>query len=189
MEPFNIILACLGGFLLLLGLASAWLEDAPFSATLVALIAGIVLGPDVLGLIDASVLQSQPRLLDDLTRITLAVALAGVAMRIPRDFILRHWRPMSRLVLLSMPLMWIISTGLIFLFLDLGLLRSALIAAIITPTDPVASAAVVTGAPGIRHIRDNLRHAISLESGVNDGLAYPFVLLPLLLLTRGNADF
>jgi len=188
MEQFNLTLACLGGLIFLLGLASARLEHMAFSATLASLIAGIVLGPAVLGVFDVSVLQREPEVLEDLARITLAVALAGVAMRIPRGYAVRYWRPMSLLVVLAMPLMWIISTALVFLFLDLGLLRSALVAAIVTPTDPVASAAVVTGAPGLKHIPERLRHAISLESGANDGLAYPFVLLPLLLLTRGEAD-
>jgi len=188
MEQFNLILACLGGMIFLLGLASARLEYMAFSATLASLIAGVVLGPAVLGVFDASELQNKPSRLEDVARITLAVSLAGVAMRIPRSYIVHYWRQMSLLVALAMPLMWIISTALVYLFLDLGLLRSALVAAIVTPTDPVASAAVVTGAPGLKQIPERLRHAISLESGVNDGLAYPFVLLPLLLLTRGKAD-
>lgn len=53
----------------------------------------------------------------------------------------------------------------------------------ITPTDPVVASSVVTGDVAERNLPERLRHAISAESGFNDGLAYPFVLLPILLLS------
>jgi NhaP-type Na+/H+ or K+/H+ antiporter len=58
-----------------------------------------------------------------------------------------------------------------------------LIGAIVTPTDPVVSSSIVTGDVAEENLPGRLRHLISAESGYNDGLALPFVLLPLLLLT------
>jgi len=69
------------------------------------------------------------------------------------------------------------------LFLDLPLGLAALIGAIITPTDPVAASPIVTGDLAKDNIPDKLRHAISFDSGANDGLSYLFVFLPFLLLT------
>ena len=188
MNEFNILLAALGGLTLLLGLLSKWLERIPFSAPLAALCIGVLLGPAVSGTIDLSVLRARPELLENTARVTLAVALAGLAMRIPGRFLRERWRQLSLLIGLAMPLMWMISSALIMLFLDLDFWLSALIAAIVTPTDPVASSTVVTGMTGRRIIPANLRHTISLESGANDGLAYPFVLLPLLMLTRDSSQ-
>jgi NhaP-type Na+/H+ or K+/H+ antiporter len=188
MEGFNQVLAALGGLTLLLGLLSKWLERIPFSAPLAALCIGVLLGPAVLGVLDLSALTEDPALLENVARITLAIALSGVAMRIPAGFIRKRWRQMSLLIGLAMPLMWVISTALIMLCLHLDFWLSALIAAIVTPTDPVASSTVVTGVTGRQCIPETLRHAISLESGANDGLAYPFVLLPLLMLTRDSGE-
>ena len=53
-----------------------------------------------------------------------------------------------------------------------------------TPTDPVVASTIVTGGVAERNLPDCLRHAISAESGWNDGLALPFVFLPILVLTR-----
>ncbi len=53
-----------------------------------------------------------------------------------------------------------------------------------TPTDPVVASAIVTGGTAERNLPARLRHTISAESGFNDGLALPFVLLPVLLLMR-----
>jgi sodium/hydrogen antiporter len=61
---------------------------------------------------------------------------------------------------------------------------AALIGAAITPTDPISASPIVTGDVAEENIPDRVRHAISFESGANDGLSYLFVFLPFLLLTR-----
>ena len=76
-----------------------------------------------------------------------------------------------------------------FLILGLPFWMAALIGAIITPTDPVAANPIVTGKEAEENIPEPIRHAISFESGANDGLGYLFVFLPFLLLTRPNGDF
>jgi len=57
-----------------------------------SLFISVALGPAVLDVIDVSALQTQPPLMENLGRITLAISLAGVALRIPRRFIVRKWR-------------------------------------------------------------------------------------------------
>jgi NhaP-type Na+/H+ or K+/H+ antiporter len=54
-----------------------------------------------------------------------------------------------------------------------------LLGAILAPTDPVLAGSVTVG-----HSQDNdrLRYALSGEAGLNDGAAFPFVVLGLLLL-------
>jgi sodium/hydrogen antiporter len=59
-----------------------------------------------------------------------------------------------------------------------------LIGAIVTPTDPVVASSIVAGGVAERNLPAPLRHAISAESGFNDGLALPFVVLPVLVLTE-----
>ncbi len=59
-----------------------------------------------------------------------------------------------------------------------------MIGAIVTPTDPVVASSIVAGGVAERNLPARLRHAISSESGFNDGLALPFVVLPVLVLTE-----
>ena len=63
-----------------------------------------------------------------------------------------------------------------------------LVGAVVTPTDPIVASAIVTGKLATEKLPEDLRHLISGESGANDGLALPFVLLPALFLTRSAGE-
>lgn len=130
----------------------------------------------------------EPLLRERAARLTLAIGLMGVALRIPREFPRRHWRSLAVPIGPGMVGMWAISTALVHLVLGLPLLLSAVIGAIVTPTDPIASTPVVTGTSAEENIPERVRHTISLESGANDGLAYLFLFLPFLLLTRPGGE-
>lgn len=183
-HEFNLITALLGLMVLALGLGSKRLARGVLPPSLLALFAGALVGPHVLGLLDVSVLAEEALLREKVARLTLGVALVGVALRIPKGFVRDRWRSMLPLVGLGMPLMWAISTGLVWLFLDLPFWLAAVIGATVTPTDPVAATPIVTGDLAEEHIPERLRHTISLESGVNDGAAYLLVFLAFLMFTR-----
>jgi NhaP-type Na+/H+ or K+/H+ antiporter len=188
MNEFNAIVALLGGIVVLLGLGSARLATSPFPPALLALVVGIAVGPEAFGLIDLEALGDRATLLERAARLTLGIGLVGVALRIPRDHPRRNWRAMLVLVGLGMVLMWAASTALVHYVLGLPLWLAALIAAIITPTDPVAASSIVTGAVAEKNIPERVRHAISFESGANDGLSYLFVFLPFLMVTRSTGE-
>tara|TARA_R110002012_G_scaffold219568_1_gene391010 strand:+ start:1037 stop:2077 length:1041 start_codon:yes stop_codon:yes gene_type:complete len=115
-------------------------------------------------------------------RLTLGISLMGVALRVPRDYPRTSWRQMLLLIGLGMIVMWVISAALVYLIVGLPFWLAALIGAIITPTDPVAASPMVTSEEAHENIPESVRHAISFESGANDGLAYLFVFLPLVLV-------
>lgn len=50
------------------------------------------------------------------------------------------------------------------------------------------AASIVRGRYAEKYVARNVRDIISAESGANDGLGYPFIFLPLLLMQRGNAS-
>jgi len=68
------------------------------------------------------------------------------------------------------------------LFPELKWEEAFLLAAVLTPTDPVVTSSVV-GAPGVPAV---VRHTLNLESGLNDGLALPFVLCFLVLAAHSG---
>ncbi len=184
MNDFNTIIAMLGGLILVLGLISNPVSKSPFPSTLIALVVGVLAGPEILGIIDLEELGGRADLLERAARLTLGIGLIGTALRIPRRFPIVHWRSMLILVGIGMLLMWGITSALVYLILDVPLLLSLLIGAIITPTDPVAASPIVTGPVAEANIPERLRNTISFESGANDGFGYLFVFLPFLLLTR-----
>jgi sodium/hydrogen antiporter len=188
MEAFHLIITILGGLVLVLGLGSRRLARGPFPPALLALLTGIVLGPHVLGLLDVSALGEEAVIRERVARLTLGIALIGVALRIPRRFPRERWASMLVLIVVGMPLMWAITSGLVWWILGVPFWLAAVIGAAVTPTDPVAATPIVTGDLAERHIAERLRHAISLESGLNDGAAYLLVFLGFLMLTRPVDD-
>lgn len=179
MDDFNLIVALLGGITLLLGLASKPLARSPFPPTLLALVIGVAVGPEALGLLDPETLGQRSDIMEKAARLTLGIGLVGVALRVPRAYPRQNWRALLVLIGLGMLLMWAVTTALVYFILGLPFWLAAL-----TPTDPVAASPIVTGTLAEDNIPERVRHAISFESGANDGLSYAFVFLPLLLLTR-----
>lgn len=185
LSELNVALAVIGGLLLVLGLLTNLIKSIVFiSEPLLALVAGVLIGPAILSLLDLSSFGGREEILEGAARLTLAVALMGVALRLPVGYLSRNWRSLAILLGLVMPLMWLSSGLLAYLILGLSFPLAMLVGAVITPTDPVVSSSIATGDVAERNLPGRLRHSISAESGYNDGLAYPFVLLPILMLTH-----
>jgi sodium/hydrogen antiporter len=178
-------LAAVGGLLLLLGLLGGLLKErTPVSEPLIALLAGVLIGPTALGLLDLADLGDQTLILEEAALVTLGIALVGVALRLPVGYSRRNWRLLLVLLGIVMPLMWVAGGLLVYLIVGVPFWVAVLIGAIVTPTDPVVASSIVAGGVAERNLPASLRHAISSESGFNDGLALPFVVLPVLVLTE-----
>jgi sodium/hydrogen antiporter len=183
MHHFDLSLALIGFLVIALGIGSKKLERLPVPLPLLAVLFGIVIGPAGLGLIDIAEIGDRRAVVEAATRVALAIGLIGVALRVPKEYPRQRWREMVVLTGLGMPLMWLLSTGILHLLLGMPLLVAALLGAIITPTDPIAASPVVTGPLADENLPESVRDAISFDSGANDGLTYLFVFLPLLVLT------
>ena len=71
----------------------------------------------------------------------------------------------------------LLALGAKALFSELTWAEAFLVGAVLSPTDPVVTSTVVTS----RNVPAIIRHTLNLESGLNDGLALPFVLFFLVL--------
>ncbi|HWG85731.1 MAG TPA: cation:proton antiporter [Deinococcales bacterium] len=184
-HDLNTVLVVIGSLVLLLGLFSAFIKNrAVLSVPMIALLAGVLLGPSALDVLDPAEWGAQETILEEAARLTLAIGLMAVALRLPSGYLTSHWRPLAVMIALVMPLMWLTSGALAYLLLDIPLLLALLVGAIVTPTDPVVASSIVTGEAAKKTIPDEDRHLLSAESGLNDGLAYLLVLLPILLITE-----
>ena len=61
------------------------------------------------------------------------------------------------------------------------------LAACVTPTDPVLSNSVVKGRFAEKHVPPRIRYLLSAESGINDGMGLPFLFLGLYLMRERSA--
>lgn len=190
MSELNVALMAVGGLVLFLGLLSDFFRRAWWASDpMMALLFGMLLGPVGLAWLDPTRWGiAQEVLLEQAARFTLAIGLMGVALRLPKNYAFRNWQPLAVLLGLVMPLMWLASGLLVYFILGLPFWEAMLVGGVITPTDPVVATSIVTGVVANRNLPRRLRHIISAESGANDGLAYPFVFLPLLMLTRPPGD-
>lgn len=181
----NLVLALFAGAVLLISAFSSLLQRISLPGPLLALAFGALIGPFALDLVRIGDFGLPPgTLLEQTARITLAVGLAGVALRLPHGYWRRDVRWITVIIGLGMALMLAVATGVLWAALGVPFLLALLLGAILTPTDPVVTTPIVTGSLAEEKIPERVRHNLSAESGLNDGLAYLFVLLPVLLLTK-----
>jgi sodium/hydrogen antiporter len=118
-----------------------------------------------------------------LVELALILTLFSDGMFVERELLARHWGPAARALALAMPItLLMLAFGAAGLFPDLSWAEAFLLAAVLSPTDPVVTSAVVTS----QQVPAETRHTLNLESGLNDGLALPFVLFFLVLATPGG---
>ncbi len=152
----------------------------PLSYALIYLIAGIVLGPYGVKIID---LQPDAAFLERLTEIVVIVSLFGCGVKMNRVLNLWAWHSTVRLIGLLMPLsIAAIALASHFLLgLDWG--AAVLLGAILAPTDPVlASEVQLTDTDD----QNELRFGLTSEGGLNDALAFPFVYFGLYWIEKGG---
>lgn len=173
MTPTVLILAALA--LVLYALFSAKLESSSITPPMLFTAVGLGLGPAGLGLVQLDLSEPLFRLLAE---ITLVLVLFTDASRISVRLMRRGYPLPLRLLSLGLPLCWITGALLAWLLLpQLAFWEAAALAAILAPTDAALGQAVMTSP----RVPQRIRQAINVESGLNDGLALPLVLITLSL--------
>jgi sodium/hydrogen antiporter len=116
--------------------------------------------------------------------------LMGAGLKLDRPFGWRRWIATWRLLGVTMMLSILGLTAAAVVILDLDLATALLLGALLAPTDPVLASDIQVGPPNSGE-EDEVRFALTSEAGLNDGLAFPFVHLAILLagLTTLNDIF
>lgn len=167
-----------GALLVLMALGGSMLSRMPVSTSMLYLLAGLAVGP--LGLaLAAPDLFADAKLLEHLTEVIVLLSLFTSGLKMSVGLRDRRWFPPLRLALLSMlaTVALVTAAGVWLLGLPLG--AAVLLGGILAPTDPVLATEVQLANPADR---DELRFALTGEGGLNDGTAFPMVMLGLGLL-------
>src|SRR5690606_5852371 len=164
------------------------LEALSITEPFLALLLGIIVGPDVLNIIKSASPREEFEVLKTACEFTIAIALMATALRLPKHIFRKNYVTLSNLVVLGMLLMCFFSAGVFYFILPgLNFFECLLIGAIITPTDPVIASTLTTGKTAKKYLPEFIRNSLSFEAGINDGLVFPLVFLCLLL--AGSAGF
>lgn len=177
MEQLHLVYAVVGVAGVALALLSTVVRRSPVSEPLVALVLGVLAGPAVLGLVTVPD-DVRDRLLLEGTRLLLAWSVMAAALRFRYAGMRSVVRPVVLLLVLVMPLAMLLS-GAAALAMGLPLGLALLVGACLSPTDPVLASSVVSGGPAEQDLPARLRQVLTGESGTNDGLGLPFVLVGL----------
>lgn len=178
--PSDFIVGCIivGLLLIAMTLAGSFIARLPLSAAMLYLGVGVAIGPLGLGLIKLDAIKNVA-MLERLTEVAVLISLFTAGMKLQLPLTNRRWRIPVQLATLSMLVTVAAVTALGVLVLGMSWGASVLLGAILAPTDPVLASDVQVGDPSDR---DRLRFGLTGEGGLNDGTAFPFVMLGLGLL-------
>ncbi|HEV8054905.1 MAG TPA: cation:proton antiporter [Nocardioidaceae bacterium] len=181
------------GLALLLGailprLLRRYAVSAPMAFVGAGLLLGLVVDRELVDPV------AEADLTERLTELAVIVALMGVGLAIDRPLSFRGWRITWRLLLIAMPLCIAAVAVTGWAVAGLAPASALLLGAVLAPTDPVLASDVQVAGPSTGEEAevgesDEIRFALTTEAGLNDGLAFPFVSLAILVAAEGAAGW
>lgn len=175
---FAIWYLTVGALLVLVALAGSILKRLPLTSAMFYLAAGIALSPIGAGLMRVDIIRDA-ELLERLSEVAVVISLftAGLKLRLPLTD--RRWLPPVLLAFVAMAITVALITAVGVYALGLSLGAAVLLGGVLAPTDPVLASDVQVEHA---HDREDVRFGLTGEAGLNDGTAFPFVMLGLGLL-------
>ncbi|TQN43080.1 sodium/proton antiporter (CPA1 family) [Blastococcus colisei] len=152
------------------------------STAVLFLVAGFVLGDGVTGVL---ALGPDDEIVVGLAELALFSVLYTDGMRVGFSDLRSAWRLPGRALVLGMPLTFAVTAVLAYVVAGLSWTEAMLVGAVLAPTDPVFASAIV----GRPEVPGRLRSLLNVESGVNDGLALPVVLVLISVLSRDGVSY
>jgi NhaP-type Na+/H+ or K+/H+ antiporter len=181
-DTFDVAVAVLGGLLVVGALLSGVAKRSFLSLTALFVLVGFGLGEGGAELLEV---DAESDFVRSLAVVALILILFRDGLQVEEELLQEDWHLPLRKLVFAMPL----TAGLVavatHVLTNLDWTESFLLGALLSPTDPVLSSAVVTNPRVPRRVR----HSLNLESGLNDGLALPAVIALLFSLDPGQNDF
>ena len=173
-------LAVLALFVFCYSLVAGRVERMAMSGPIIFVFAGFLMGPLGFGWFDDDATNTDLRIFADLT---LALILFIDAANADLSILKRHLRIPSRMLLLGLPGVIVLGTALAaLLFSELTLFEAAILGTMVAATDAALGKAVITN----DNVPSKIREGLNFESGMNDGLCVP-ILLVFIALASGSA--
>ena len=185
LNGYDVLLAAMGCCVIVALWLPRFVSGREPAAAALLILAGAAAFSFIPGMPAALDPTTSPRIWEVATELTVIVALFGAGLRID-NIATANWRPTWRLLVLALPLTVLALAWIGWAVAGLTLAGAVLLAAVLSPTDPVLAGDLQVGPP-LEGGEQPVRLALTTEAGLNDGLAFPFVLLGLAIAVNGLA--
>ncbi|HEY0066324.1 MAG TPA: cation:proton antiporter [Flavisolibacter sp.] len=172
--------------LIIVGIAAlgmSWMPAVAKTTKISYSIAYVLLGVLVFSLVDGLPLPDPTKhnsFVLHFTELAVIISLMGTGLKIDEPFSFKAWKIPFRLVSVTMILCIAGVAAIAHYFLGFDPASAVLLGAILAPTDPVLASDVQVGPP-LEDPKDPARFSLSAEAGMNDGTAFPFTWLAILM--------
>ena len=167
-----------GALLAVAAALSGLMRGTVLSISVLAVAAGLILAEA-----DAIHVSAGDSAVVHLFQLALIVTLLSDGLFVERELLVMHWGSVARALVIALPLtLVLLALAAKLLFSGLSWAEAFLLGSVLSATDPVVTSAVVTS----QRVPASVRHALNLESGLNDGLALPLVLFFIILASPGG---
>lgn len=191
MENYLIIFTIIG----IAGFTVSWMpklsEKTGISYSIFYLFAGVILFAVFPEKLPDPLPQHHNNLTVHLSELIVIISLMSAGIKIDQPFAFKTWRTPLKLVGFTMILLIIFTVLTGYYLLNFTLASAFLLAASLSPTDPVLASDVQVGPPNDSE-KSSTKFILTAEAGLNDGMAFPFVWLAILIgnsSSLGNIDF
>lgn len=177
MDHYLIILTIIGVGILGMAWMPALTARTRISYSIIYLLLGILLY-SIFDYLPAPNPRAYRGLTLHLTELVVIVSLMCTGLKIDQKFSFKTWIIPFRLVTITMFLCIAAVTVIGIFYFNMPVASALLLAAVLSPTDPVLATDVQVGDPN-EEDRDNVKFSLTAEAGFNDGMAFPFVWLAI----------
>jgi len=175
-------LAALVVFAFIFSVVAGRIERSTITGPMVFIAFGVIAGPVGLGILNMETTNVELRVVADLT---LALVLFIDAANADLSTLRSHARIPRRMLLIGLPLCIALGAGVgMVVFPDISLFELCILATMLAATDAALGKGVVTN----KAVPARIREGLNVESGLNDGLCVPVLLLFLALATGSAGD-
>ena len=189
MDHYLVILTIIGAGILGMAWMPAFTAKTKISYSIIYVLLGMLLY-GIFDFLPAPDPKKNPELTTHLTELVVLVSLMCTGLKIDQKFSFRTWGIPFRLVTITMFLCIAAVTAIGVYYFNMPLASALLLAAVLSPTDPVLATDVQVGDPN-EEDRDNAKFSLTAEAGFNDGMAFPFVWLAITvaMISAGGDGF
>ncbi|KAJ3562772.1 hypothetical protein NP233_g9364 [Leucocoprinus birnbaumii] len=166
-SPTGFAYISLGGFAVLFSVCSLLIWEKMFvNKAVLGVGFGILMGLLCAGIFDLRSWGSDStRIMLEIMRVVLATGIFAIGANLLKMYMYKHLKGLLAMVVPTMAIGWVIVAGLLeVLFSCFDYVTCLILAACLTPTDPIVSAVVVGGPFAKKYVPDNLRHIITAET-------------------------
>ena len=184
LDPYHVLITTVGALVILAYWVPRFVSTREPAASGLLIILGALgfsLMPGIPAALDP---REMPKVWEYASEIAVIAALFGTGLKFDNIYSFTRWRPTIQLLVIAMPLTILAVAVLGSVLGGMTIAGAIMLGAVLSPTDPVLAGDVQVGPPheGNEH---PVRLTLTTEAGLNDGLAFPFVYLGLLVAANG----